>query len=1048
MLLTVSLVAVAVAALYIYLVWNFNYWKKRDVPGPDPTPLLGNFPSFVLHHRPIMNEMDKIYRDYKEKFNFVGVFSNRSPRIFVLSSGLAKDILIKDFKNFHDNEFAQWTDKEVDPILGRNPFMLNGEEWKSKRAEITPAFTTSRMKALFSLVEDVGSRMTKYINEHKDSPVETKELAAKFTTDVVSNCIFAADAQSFSSEKPEIREMGRKLLDPSFASFMWMLVMGMFPWLSKMLKIGFIPKSVEKFFTNLMMEAIRHREASATKRLDYLDYLISLRNKKEISELDMAGHGVTFFIDGFETSSVAMSFVLYEVARNIDVQNRLREELLKATESETIAYETLLELPYLDQVISEALRLWPPAAFLSKQCTEPIELDLSATKKILLDKNVCAIISIWSIHRDPKNYKDPLTFNPDRFSPEAGGVQPYREKGCFIPFGDGPRQCLGMRFARMQVKRGIYEIIKNFKISVHSKTKEPLQMDPKQFLTTAVGGIWLNFEPLGNFNVVFVCPICVYARNTTIRDFTPSTIKRGCDSKISCCSFAGAVPHISIGKNMLLTVSLISVAVAALYVYLVWNFNYWKKRDVPGPNPTPLLGNFPSLMLHHKSIMDEMDEIYREYKGKFNFVGVFSNRSPRIFVLSSAVAKQILTKDFKNFHDNEFAQWTDKEVDPILGRNPFFLNGEEWKSKRAEITPAFTTSRMKALFSLVEDVGSRMTKYINEHKDSPVETKELAAKFTTDVVSNCIFAADAQSFTSEKPEIREMGRKLMEPSFKSFIMMMFIGMFPRLSKILKVGFIPKSIEAFFANLMSQAIHHREASATKRVDYLDYLISLRNKKEISELDMAAHGVTFFIDGFETSSVAISFVLYEIARNPNVQNRLREELMKATAEDGTISFESLLELPYLDQVISETLRLWPPAAFISKQCTEPIELDLTPLKKVLIETNVCAIIDIWSIQRDPENYEDPLTFNPDRFSPETGGVHPYREKGCFLPFGEGPRQCLGMRFARMQVKRGIYEIMKNFKISVDSKTKEPLQMDPKQFLTVPIGGIWLNFEPIEN
>ncbi|XP_001844205.2 probable cytochrome P450 28a5 [Culex quinquefasciatus] len=497
MLLTITLVVSAVVALYVYLTWNFSYWKKRNVPGPSPHPLFGNFPSFILRNHPIAVEMDNVYREYKSKYNFVGVFSTRSPRIFVTSAELAKSILIKDFKNFHDNEFAGMTDKELDPILGRNPFMLNGDEWKAKRAEVTPAFTTSRMKSLFSIVEDVGSRMTKYIRQNKNTPLESKELAAKFTTDVVSSCIFDTDAQSFTNEKSEISEQGRKMFDSSFLFVIVMIFMSLFPKLAKLLKIGMVSKSVEKFFTKLMAEAIQYREKNGVQRVDYLEHLISLRNKKEISDLDMAAHGVTFFIDGFETSSVAMSFILYELAKNPDVQERLRKELLNASNDQgTITYDLLLELPYLDQVINESLRLWPPAAFLSKKCTEPIELNLTSTEKKLIETDVCAIIPVWSIHRDPNHFEDPATFNPDRFSPERGGASPYREKGCFMPFGDGPRQCLGIRFARMQVKRGVYEILTHFELTVDSKTVEPLQLDPKQFLTMALGGIWLNFKPI------------------------------------------------------------------------------------------------------------------------------------------------------------------------------------------------------------------------------------------------------------------------------------------------------------------------------------------------------------------------------------------------------------------------------------------------------------------------------------------------------------------------------------------------------------------------
>ncbi|XP_058821754.1 probable cytochrome P450 28a5 [Topomyia yanbarensis] len=498
---------------------------------------------------------------------------------------------------------------------------------------------------------------------------------------------------------------------------------------------------------------------------------------------------------------------------------------------------------------------------------------------------------------------------------------------------------------------------------------------------------------------------------------------------------------------MYLIITLIVSAFTALYVYLVWNFSYWKKRNVPGPDPLPILGNMSSFLLRNQPILEELDKIYKKYKTKFNFVGIFNVRTPRILITSPALAKNILTMDFKSFHDNEFGQMTDKELDPLLARNPFMLNGEEWKTKRAEITPAFTTSRMKAMFPLVEDVASRMTKYIKSHEDSPLEAKELAAKFTTDVVSSCIFDTDAQSFTTEKPEIREMGRKLLDFGFTFVLVMICRTMLPKLSKILQLGIVPKSAENFFINLMKEAVRYRDGNSVSRVDYLEHLISLRNKKEITELEIAAHGVTFFLDGFETSSVAISFTLYELAKNPDVQERLRVELVEAANKNGSISYDVLLELPYLDQVINEALRLWPPVGLISKLCTEPIDLNLSPSQNIHIDSGVYAMINSWSFHRDPEYYEDPLTFDPNRFSPETGGINPYREKGCYLPFGDGPRQCLGMRFARMQVKRAICEVVSNFVITVDSKTKEPMRLDPAQFLITALGGIWLRFEPTE-
>lgn len=153
------------------------------------------------------------------------------------------------------------------------------------------------------------------------------------------------------------------------------------------------------------------------------------------------------------------------------------------------------------------------------------------------------------------------------------------------------------------------------------------------------------------------------------------------------------------------------------------------------------------------------------------------------------------------------------------------------------------------MFPLVEEVLQRFSTYIRNEvkKDNkqPLDAREISAKFTVDVVSSCIFNADAQSFTKEKPEIREMGRKIFQ--FTPFITFIFIltSVIPALGKLIKVKFVKQEVEDFFTNLMYQAIEHRERNKIKREDYLAYLIGMRNKKQLTELDMAAHGVTFFI-----------------------------------------------------------------------------------------------------------------------------------------------------------------------------------------------------------
>lgn len=175
--------------------------------------------------------------------------------------------------------------------------------------------------------------------------------------------------------------------------------------------------------------------------------------------------------------------------------------------------------------------------------------------------------------------------------------------------------------------------------------------------------------------------------------------------------------------------------------------------------------------------------------------------------------------------------------------------------------------QLRACFPLIEEILKHLKKYITDEyqKDSkaPFELRDLSARYTTDVVSSCAFNADAQSFAKENPEIRAMGKKFVQ-ALSSFGLTQFLltSLFPGIQNLLGLRIMDKESEDFFLNLMFQAIKLRDSSNIQRDDYLSFLIELRKKKSITDIEMAAHGITLFMDGFETSSVGIAHILYEV------------------------------------------------------------------------------------------------------------------------------------------------------------------------------------------
>lgn len=130
------------------------------------------------------------------------------------------------------------------------------------------------------------------------------------------------------------------------------------------------------------------------------------------------------------------------------------------------------------------------------------------------------------------------------------------------------------------------------------------------------------------------------------------------------------------------------------YVYLLWNSDYWKKRGVFCPDSKALFGNLPGQVNGKRNIMYELEDLYKEHKGKHGYIGIYKFRQPRFLVFDPEIMKDIMIKYFKYFQGTEFYGKIDKSSDPLFGNHPFVLVGDEWKQKRSEISPAFTYSRV------------------------------------------------------------------------------------------------------------------------------------------------------------------------------------------------------------------------------------------------------------------------------------------------------------------------------------------------------------------
>jgi cytochrome P450 family 6 len=191
------------------------------------------------------------------------------------------------------------------------------------------------------------------------------------------------------------------------------------------------------------------------------------------------------------------------------------------------------------------------------------------------------------------------------------------------------------------------------------------------------------------------------------------------------------------------------------------------------------------------------------------------------------------------------------------------------------------------------------------------------------------------------------------------------------------------------------------------------------KQLTENEIVAQAFMFFLAGYETSATTLSFCTYELVRSPGIQQRLHDEVVAAFDANGEMEYDVLARLPYLDAVVSETLRMHSPAQRMPRICSVDYTLGDTGVK-VTAGQNID--IPIYAIHHCEEFYPEPFKFDPDRFMPENRHkVLPY----TYLPFGAGPRNCIGMRFSLLEIKLGLAHMIKNYRFSICPETDVPVQ-----------------------
>ncbi|GFR77107.1 cytochrome P450 [Elysia marginata] len=369
-------------------------------------------------------------------------------------------------------------------------------------------------------------------------------------------------------------------------------------------------------------------------------------------------------------------------------------------------------------------------------------------------------------------------------------------------------------------------------------------------------------------------------------------------------------------------------------------------------------------------------------------------------------------------------------MDEVFGNCLLFVEGAEWKRLRGILSPIFTAARLREKAVLINKASCKAVNTLLEaaHQKKQVPINEVFRAFTIDVILSTLLSVDPEGNTAATELFRKHVPKMIRPSPFRLKMFLLSGMFPFLSPLLgKLSDESQETRHFYVNFISQIAEKRAGvSEGTFKDFLENMAeaetedTAESRTKLTFKELVSQASLFFLAGNDTSSFVLAVLAYLLARHQNIQDalvaELKRELSTDTPKDSSLRLSNVKNTPFLnyDSVqklllmkacILETLRLHPVISVFTRQALESTEISGYP-----IPAGAGIYIPVKSICSDPDLYPEPELFKPERFLKDhlenqmtdsaTGEAG--LGSSMFLPFGVGPRNCIGMRL-------GLYQIM---------------------------------------
>ncbi|XP_044270354.1 cytochrome P450 4C1-like [Tribolium madens] len=458
--------AIIIALISAPFVWWLliltKYKSLSKVPGPKPSPIIGNSLDIGQTPQDLLNSIVKWAKEFGTVYK---VFIGNDVRVLISNPEITESVLSSNVHITKSNAYDL-----LKPWLGIGLLISTGKKWKSRRKLITPTFHFKILDQFLDVFNSCGNILVQRLaKEVGKNSVDVYPFINLCSLDIICETSMGVKIKAQQGNNTEYVEAVRSFLDifihRTFS--VWKKIDALFRFSGMHKAYKQLLTILHQFTINIIVTSREKKSQKKTenitpddgikRKVALLEMLLESEENKMLSNEDIREEIDTFVFEGHDTTTSGIAFAILSLAENPEVQEKLYEEVVSVIDDiENITMQHLQEMKYLEMVLKEAQRLYPSVPVIERR----LEVDCNIGGYDF-PKDTFLSLFIYGMHHNEKYFPDPEKFDPYRYLPEN---QAQRHNYAYVPFSAGPRNCIGQKFAMLEMKTIIAKIVKNFKV--------------------------------------------------------------------------------------------------------------------------------------------------------------------------------------------------------------------------------------------------------------------------------------------------------------------------------------------------------------------------------------------------------------------------------------------------------------------------------------------------------------------------------------------------------------------------------------------------------